>query len=144
MRVRFICGYYSDRAHNKRRRPERYWDAYFFVWAVKTGFFRREFNIRFRNGRIERITAEKRGRPRQVFGSWLVTQVPIFGDSQAKLVPVPSKDALIGATDSRSLSMVKEAVRGIDWEASVLDALRWTETLSEAHKGGARGRNALL
>lgn len=143
MKVHFICGYYSDLAHKKVRRPEDYWDAYFFCWAVKTGLFKRPFYIH-KNGQKIRITKDNGSLPRKIFGEWLAERIAKLGAEGALIVPVPSKDAVVGEKTSRSLDMVGEALRGTKYEEAVFDGLRWSEKLAKAHEGGPRGKDALL
>jgi hypothetical protein len=143
MKVRFICGYYSDRAKTLSPRPEIYWDAYFFVWIVKTGEFKRSFYIHRKDGTSVQITRGNKGVPRQLFGTWIGHQASVLGEG-ASLVPVPSKDGVVGASSYRSLEMVREALRGTPLAALAHDALRWTEALPKAHEGGPRRRAELL
>jgi hypothetical protein len=75
MKVRFLCGYYSDLAHKqKKRRPEDYWDAYFFCWGVKVGAFKRDFYIHAAAGKT-RVTKNNFDLARRTFGKWIEKSV---------------------------------------------------------------------
>ncbi len=79
MRVRFICGYYSDLAHKKKqRRPEDYWDAYNFCWGVKVGKFKHSFYIHDAQRKTQ-ITAANFALARDTFGEWIEKSVPALG-----------------------------------------------------------------
>lgn len=144
MRVRFISGYYSDLAHkNKQRRPEDYWDAYFFCWGVKVGTFKRPFNIHTAADKTP-ITAQNFSLARRTFGAWIEKSVgPLGGGSSFSLVPVPSKDGTMGNGSFRSLDMTREAVKGTILVGHVFGGLRWKEKLTKAHEGDRRSRAVL-
>jgi phosphoribosylpyrophosphate synthetase len=143
MKVRFLCGYYSDLAHNKQRRPEDYWDAYFFCWAVKKGKFKRAFNIHDATGKTP-INAKNFDVVRGSFGNWIEKSVEsLGGGDDVVLVPVPSKDGVSGAKTFRSFEMTNEALKNKKLAAQVVGGLRWNEELTKAHEGGTRDR-ALL
>lgn len=144
MKVFFIAGYYSDLAHKKQRRPENYWDAYFFVWAVKMGGFKKAFSIHFKNGTKKKITASNIGESRMLFGQHIKKKLSKLKGEKAFLVPVPSKDGTAKASDYRSLKMLREAMKGTDNEKLVTDALRWKEKMESAHKGGSRSRDEMV
>jgi phosphoribosylpyrophosphate synthetase len=140
MRIRFICGYYSKLAHEKKRRPEDYWDAYNFCWAVKFGTFKPKFNIHDAEGKIP-ITANNFSLVRRKFGSWIEESVAALGGgADAVLVPVPSKDGVVGAATYRSLAMTEEAVKETKLVAQINGGLRWKKKLTKAHEGGSRSR----
>jgi phosphoribosylpyrophosphate synthetase len=143
MKVRYICGYYSDLAHkNKKRRPEDYWDALNFCWAVKVGKFKPKFNIH-QNGKKIAINANNFALARQTFGEWIQKSVAKLGGQEATLVPVPSKDGLLAANSFRTLEMTKEALKDKDLAARVVAGLKWKEQLTKAHEGGSRNRKVL-
>jgi phosphoribosylpyrophosphate synthetase len=144
MKVHFLCGYYSDLAHNKKaRRTEPYWDAYFFCWAVKVGRFKKPFFIRRKSGNI-RITAVNFNLVRKTFGVGIDHAAgKVDQNGSALYVPVPSKDGLSGARDFRSLQMAREALQGKPMLPRVNGGLRWKEKLTKAHEGGSRSRAAL-
>jgi phosphoribosylpyrophosphate synthetase len=145
MKVRFICGYYSDLAHkNKQRRPEDYWDALNFCWAVKVGKFKPQFNIHDANSKKVPIRPNNFSVVRRTFGQWIEKSLTVLGAGEdIVLVPVPSKDGIVGAASFRSLDMTSEALKGTRLAARVNGGLRWKQKLTAAHEGGARSR-ALL
>lgn len=145
MRVRFICGYYSDLAHkNKKRRPEDYWDARNFCWAAKYGGYKRPFNIHDGAGHKTAITPQTIGLARRRFGDWIEKSVASLGaDAKVLLVPVPSKDGLVRAQTFRSLEMTDEAVSGRGLAGRVNGGVRWTKQLPKAHEGNRPGRAEL-
>jgi hypothetical protein len=113
MIVYFMCTYYSQWAHeNIAPRSQGQWDAFKFCRAVKNRRINGTLTIPWRSG-PETINAQSVGRARWAFGLFikhifdqvLHLQSPI-------LVPVPSKDGLIGATTFRSLEMIQEAIAG--------------------------------
>jgi adenine/guanine phosphoribosyltransferase-like PRPP-binding protein len=142
MKVHFVCGYYSDLAHKKKRRPENYWDAYFYVWGVKVGSFRRRFLIHAAN-RIIEVTLNNFNIVRKMFGRFIAQQVQKDWGSDVELVPVPSKDGIIGANSFRTSTMLREALSTTAFKAKQLDALYWSEQLDKAHQGGSRRRGFL-
>jgi phosphoribosylpyrophosphate synthetase len=144
MKVRFICGYYSKLAHeNKQRRPEDYWDAYNFCWAVKYGTFKPVFNIHDTAGNKTQVTKKNFNIVRPTFGKWIDKSATTFSGRNVALVPVPSKDGIAGAKSFRSLDMTNEALKGSTLAKQVSSGLRWKKKLTEAHLGGTRSR-ALL
>lgn len=147
MKVISYCGYYPDRAHNEiAKRPEPYWNAYFYVWGAKVGSHRRDFWIQRESGNRINITKTNFATVRKTFGAWATRQIPtLAGDvAEPALIPVPSKDGVVGAATYRSLKMVEEAFAGTAYEHCVVDGLRWTEKLTQAHLGGSRSRARLL
>jgi phosphoribosylpyrophosphate synthetase len=144
VKVHFICGYYSELAHKAVRRTEEYWDAYFFVWAIKKGTYKRDFTIHTKKRPI-RITPESFSTVRPTFGSFIASTIEKEATEGAVwLAPVPSKDGLVRAEDFRSLSMLRESVASTKWKDRVISPLRWTEKLSPAHEGGSRSRAELI
>src|ERR1700689_4563829 len=108
MKIIFYCGYYPDRAHKElRARTEDCWNAYFYVWAVKVGSFKRGFYI-LTPQRVN-ITQSNFALVRKTFGQWASEQIQEFSKAKPALVPVPSKDGLVGKTTYRSLDMAREA-----------------------------------
>lgn len=143
MKIHFICGYYSDLAHESKRRTEPYWDAYFYVWAVKVGAFRRSFFAHKPHGNVK-INKDNFHLVREWFGDFIVhTLRTEKADEDVLIVPIPSKDGVVGADGYRTLTMVQEALRGKQYEGSIADALRWSEALQPAHEGGGRSRKFL-
>lgn len=140
MKVHFICGYYSDLAHALKRRPEDYWDAYFYVWAVKVGKFRRSFFAHKPSGKIQ-INRGNFELVRQWFGDFIVhTLRSENAPDDILLIPVPSKDGVVGEKTFRTLEMVREALSEKPFEASIFDGIRWKTKLQAAHEGGGRSR----
>jgi len=143
MRVISYCGYYPNRAHEQLKpRTEDYWNAYFYVWAVKVGSHRKDFYIL--SPQQINVTKNNFALVRKTFGRWAAEHVPNFSKQPVALVPVPSKDGLAGKQDYRSLKMTREAFAETQYSASVLDGLRWTRKVPQAHAGGARSRGILL
>jgi len=142
MKVHFVCGYYSDLAHKKKRRPEIYWDAYFYVWGVKVGRYKRNFFIQAADRKIG-VTLKNFSVVRKMFGRFAAQQIQKDWGLDAELVPVPSKDGVIGATTFRTSTMLKEALSTTAFKDRQLDALYWSEQLDKAHQGGSRRRDFL-
>jgi phosphoribosylpyrophosphate synthetase len=142
MKVHFVCGYYSDLAHKKKRRPEIYWDAYFYVWGVKVGSFKRKFLIHAAHRTFE-ATLNNFSVVRKMFGRFIAQQVQKDWGSEIELVPVPSKDGIIGENSFRTSTMLKEALLTTAFKDKQLDALYWSEQLDKAHLGGSRRRDFL-
>ncbi len=140
MKVHFICGYYSDLAHALKKRPEDYWDAYFYVWAVKVGQFRRSFFAHKPSGKIQ-INRGNFELVRQWFGDFIVHTLKTEGATDdVLLIPVPSKDGIAGVKTYRTLDMVREALTNKLFEQCVFDGIRWKMKLQAAHEGGGRSR----
>ncbi len=141
MKVHFVCGYYSDLAHKKKRRPEIYWDAYFYVWGVKVGSYKRNFFIQAADRKIG-VTLKNFSVVRKMFGRFAAQQIQKDWGLDAELVPVPSKDGVIGATTFRTSTMLKEALsttafkdRQLGWIAEA----RLPKTAS-CHRRGLKGQ----
>lgn len=144
MKVCFVSGYYSDLAARQKKRPEDYWNALFYVWAVKVGSHKKDFYIINRDGKRIQVTKKNFEIARTSFGKFVEARVQDQGWNQAPLlVPVPSKDALPGVATSRSLQMVTEAMASTPLSGAICDALRWTKQLPKAHEGGERRRDLL-
>lgn len=145
MKVHFISGYYSDLAHkNKKRRPEDYWDAYFFCWGVKIGSFKRPFNIHDGKGRKTAIAKSNFHLAREAFGKRIERGVSALnGDNEVVIVPVPSKDGVVGASSFRSLDMAQEALNGTKLASRINGGLRWKKQLPKAHEGARPSRAEL-
>ncbi len=144
MDVHFISAYYSEKANKeKAKRKPDYWDAYLFVWAVKTGTFKTPFTIAFRSGAKVKIEPHNIQRARSSFGLFIAATL---GSEKAKnvlLVPVPSKDALTTYKGRyRSLRMLADAMSGKTFSGRIYDGLRWTKALPRAHEGGGHRSRA--
>jgi predicted amidophosphoribosyltransferase len=143
MKVYFMCGYYSDLAHSKQRRPENYWDAYFFCWGVKVGEYKRSFSIHSGKDKTY-ITKSNFSLARETFGKLIEKcAAKLDPESAALLVPVPSKDGIHDAASFRTLDMTNEALRGTDLANRVNGGLVWSKEIPKAHEGGARSRKIL-
>ena len=144
MKVCFQCGYYSDLAHkNLIRRPEDYWDAYFYVWAVKIGSFKKSFYYHNEHVKIQ-ITAKNFGTVRPTFGEYVVHCIDREGTvKDLLLIAVPSKDGIVGVQEYRTLRMLRESVANTKFAANCSNALQWVKKLPKAHEGGARNREML-
>lgn len=140
MKIHFVSGYYSDLAHKRKPRPEDYWDARNYVWAVKTGEFKHKFLIHRPGGKVV-MTAANIGKARKWFGDFIDYSLKHEdAPDDVLLVPIPSKDGLKAARSYRSLDMLRESMRSKTFEKNVEDALRWSEKLAKAHEGGDRQR----
>lgn len=142
MKVHFISGYYSDLASRKIRRPEDYWDAYFYVWAVKMGQFKRKFYIHSKKEKIE-VQKSNFSVAREMFGRFTTKRVEADWGKDVQLVPVPSKDAVGDSSDFRTSRMLCESLSKTGFSDQQIDALSWSEELQQAHQGGSRRRDFL-
>lgn len=126
------------------RRPEPYWDAYFYVWGVKVGSFKRPFYIHHESCK-QRIVADNFSLARSHFGQFLAGRIVAEGSGpEVAVVPIPSKDAVLGRELAyRSLAMTSDALSATDFSDSVVDGLRWRAALPKAHEGGVRDRDFL-
>ncbi|MBP2611444.1 phosphoribosyltransferase [Agrobacterium pusense] len=142
MIVHFISAYYSDRAHRKlKARTPEYWDAYMFVWAIKIGQFKSGFTIHLRKRKLQ-IKADTIHLAREMFGKFIDHRLKKDDvDHDVLLIPVPSKDALVGAGSYRSLEMLEEAMENRDFKSCVTDGIRWTKKLAKSHEGGHHNRD---
>ena len=143
MKVHFVCGYYSDLAHRTTRRPEDYWDAYFYVWGVKVGAFKRKFFIHAAGGKKIEVTKDNFAVARQMFGRFIADRAQQDWGDNLEFVPVPSKDGVQGVQDFRTSAMLRESLVGTAVEGKSLDALCWSDKLEKAHQGGSRRRDFL-
>ena len=85
MKTIFYCGYYPDRAHKELQpRTEDYWNAHFYVWAVKVGKFKKAFYI-LSPQRIN-ITNDNFSKVRKTFGKWAAEQIPKFVGREPALI----------------------------------------------------------
>lgn len=143
MKVNFICGYYSDQAHKAKRRTEPYWDAYFYVWAVKSGRFKKRFILPYQKNNIA-ISSDNFEIVRKSFGKFIESVIKTERyDRDSLLVPIPSKDGVVGSSNFRTSLMIQEAVAGTAFEKSPFEGLHWKTQLQQAHLGGRRNRELL-
>lgn len=142
--VHFVCAYYSQRAHETvSQRHGQYWDAYKFCKAVKAGTINGRLTVPFKKSPIT-LTSENAAEARRIFGRIIVKRLQGMGISEAALVPVPSKDALVGGSeDFRSFKMVRDSMDGHKG-FEVLPLLRYTREMAKASQGGTRDRQALF
>lgn len=125
MKVFFMCGYYSDTAHEKVARTPDYWDAYRFCLAVRTGRFEQPFHIHTQKDKI-RIDASNIGLARRAYGQFIAKRLAEETSWESPLlVPIPSEDALVTATEFRSWSMLTEALAATELKWTLVDALFW-------------------
>lgn len=142
MIVYFMAAYYSQWAHdNLAPRSQSQWYSYKFCRAVKSKRLNGTLEFPWKE-KPEVISAETVGRARSIFGMFIQYTVEEMKLPSVLLVPVPSKDGLVGAQSFRSLEMLQESLVGnTAWP--VAPSLRFTEKLQPAHAGGPRGRAAL-
>jgi hypothetical protein len=143
MQVHFMCAYYSQWAHtNLAPRSQPQWYAFKFCRAVKKRHINGTLEFPWKAG-AETINAESVGRARWIFGYFIKSVLTELGLPEAPiLVPVPSKDGLVGATTFRSLEMLRESVAP-HGQFTIAPVLRFTHQLQPANSGGPRGREVL-
>lgn len=139
MKVRFCCAYYSDKAKGIAKRPEDYWDAYFYVWAVKVGSFKKSFYIHATDGKLN-VTAKNFEVVRRSFGKYIARCLERDFPNADWVVPVPSKDAIVGTQTSRAQKMAVESLAATPHAGKAHASVLWTKKLDPAHEGGARLR----
>jgi hypothetical protein len=142
MIVHFMSTYYSQWAHhNIAPRSQDQWYAFKFCRAVKNKRINGTLTFPWRSG-PEIINAQTVGRARWIFGLFIKYALGNLKLRAPVLVPIPSKDGLVGASSFRSLEMIREAVAAHgNWP--VAPVLRFSEVLKPASSGGPRGREAL-
>jgi hypothetical protein len=142
MIVHFMCTYYSQWAHdNITPRSQEQWDAFKFCRAVKNRRINGTLTFPWRTG-PEVIDAQTVDRARCIFGLFINYALQNAGLQSPVLVPVPSKDGLVGVTSFRSLEMIREAIAAHgNWP--IAPVLRFSQALQPASAGGPRGRAAL-
>src|SRR5260370_728512 len=139
MIVYFMCSYYSQWAHlNIAPRSQGQWDAFKFCRAVKNRRINGTLTVPWRAG-AETINAQNVGRARWAFGLFIEHVLGKLSLQSPIIVPVPSKDGLIGVPTFRSLEMIEEAIAGHgNW--TIAPVLRFSQPLQPANAGGPRGR----
>jgi hypothetical protein len=142
MIVHYMATYYSQWAHNNiAPRSNEEWSSFKFCRAVKKRTLNGTLTFPWREG-PEVLNSDSVGRARWIFGVFIKTTLESLNLQSPVLVPVPSKDGLVGVQDFRSYAMVREAVAGHgNWP--VAPVLRFTQALTPANAGGPRGREAL-
>lgn len=142
MIVHFMATYYSQWAHeNLAPRSQDQWYSFKFCRAVKSRRLNGSLILPWAAG-PEVINEQSVGRARIVFGFFLQYILQQCGFPAPVLVPIPSKDGLIGAPDFRSWAMLREALATVQ-PFRIAPILRFNQILQPAHAGGPRGRNAL-
>jgi hypothetical protein len=140
MIVHYMATYYSQWAHqNLAPRSQDQWYSFKFCRAVKNRRLNGSLTFPW-VGNPEIINEGSVHRARAIFGEFIAHVITHIGVSDPILVPVPSKDGLVGVDDFRSFAMVREAAAN-RWP--VVPALRFTQTLQPAAAGGPRGREVL-
>lgn len=142
MIVHYMAAYYSQWAHeNLAPRSQDQWYSYKFCRAVKDKHLNGSLVFPWKET-SEVINESSVGRARTIFGMFIDHALELLGFTNPVLVPVPSKDGLIGAATFRSHDMLQEALVGnTAW--TVAPVLRFNQQLQPAHAGGPRGREAL-
>lgn len=119
-------------------RPEEYWKSYHYTIAVKSGTLGEKSRFQMGNIHVDRSNAHL---CREHFGAWLSGIASNANSGTFTVVPVPSKDAVVGVCgETRSVEMVKQCCRA-HANLRVLDALRFKEQMAKASTGGGT-RNA--
>lgn len=143
MKVHFMCAYYSQWAHTELApRSQSQWDAFKFTRAVKSGRVNGYLTFPWKKG-PEQIDSSNVGRAREIFGLFIDATMKDLGLSDASLIPVPSKDGLVGTDDYRSFNMVAEALQNRPSRALIEPILRFKTQMERAAAGGTRDRNTL-
>ena len=137
-----MCAYYSQWAHdNLAPRSQEQWYSFKFCRAVKSRRINGTTTVPLKSG-PETIGPDNVHRAREIFGRFITQSIDRIGSKNPMLVPIPSKDGLIGAASFRSLDMVKDAMANQP-SVPIVPALRFTTALQPANAGGPRGRHAL-
>ena len=142
MKVHFISGYYSDIAHKTiQARPPAYWDARGFVLGVKIGTHKYDFTIHGKTQKLN-ITSANFNQARKIFGGFINARlIDEHCPAETLLIPVPSKDGILGTTTYRSLTMLQDALSGTINAANVVSGIRWTCQLPKSHESGPQDRS---
>jgi hypothetical protein len=143
MIVHYMATYYSQWAHNHLApRSQDQWYSFKFCRAVKSRRINGSLVFPWAEG-PETINEQTVGRARSIFGNFIDHAIGHCAVANPILMPVPSKDGLIGIPEFRALTMVQESVAATlnNWRIS--SSLRFNQALPPAHAGGPRGRMAL-
>lgn len=144
MNVHYMCAYYSQWAHETLApRSQVQWDAFKFTRAVKSRRINGYLTVPWKNIPHERIDTSNIHRPRQIFGHFINNIIQYLGLETPSIVPIPSKDGLVGAENYRSLEMVRESLAGTPLFGNVEPILRFSTQLERAAEGGSRERSFL-
>jgi hypothetical protein len=143
MIVHYMATYYSQWAHDHLApRSQDQWYSFKFCRAVKSGRINGSLIFPWAEG-PETINEQNVGRARSIFGIFITHAIGHCAVVNPILVPVPSKDGLIGTPEFRALTMLNESVVPTDSGWHVAPSLRFNQALQPAHAGGPRGRMAL-
>jgi len=142
MIVYFMATYYSQWAHeNIAQRSQDQWYSFKFCRAVKSKRINGTLSFPWQAG-PEIINSENVHRARFIYGLFIKFTIEEQRWETPVLIPVPSKDGLLGVDTFRSLEMTRESITGHgNWPIAPI--LRFSEALIPAHAGGPRGRDAL-
>jgi phosphoribosylpyrophosphate synthetase len=144
MNVHFMCAYYSQYAHEHiAKRTQKQWHAYKFAKAVKTKEINGDLSFPWKLKPHEKIDQSNVARARSIFGYFLNSRLEDLGLLDASIVPIPSKDGIVGAKTFRSLEMVRESLIPYHPDAKIEPIVRLTHSLQKASEGGPRGREEL-
>ena len=128
MKILFMCGYYSDAAHETAERTSEYGDAYRFCRAVRSGAFEEKFYIHTQKDKIL-VNENNIDLARRAFGKFIEKRIAEETSWPSPvLVPMPSEDAVIGVNHFRSWFMLNEALAQTELRLSPVDALFWKKT----------------
>jgi hypothetical protein len=142
MIVYYMCTYYSQWAHEHiAPRSQDQWYSFKFCRAVKNRRINGTLTFPWQAG-PEIIGVQNVGRARWIFGVFIKYTLERLNLQSPVIIPVPSKDGLIGAPSFRSLEMITEATAEHgNW--TIAPVLRFSQALVAANAGGPRGREAL-
>jgi hypothetical protein len=142
MIVYFMCTYYSQWAHDHiAPRSQDQWYSFKFCRAVKNRRINGTLTFPWQAG-PEIIDAANVARARWIFGLFIRRTLERLNLPTPIIVPVPSKDGLIGVPSFRSMDMVAEAIAGHgNWP--IAPVLRFSQSLTPANAGGPRGRELI-
>jgi hypothetical protein len=144
MRIHYRALYLSFNAPvDQSAVPRNYWNARMFARAVKYGSIRGYCHVPINAFINQRIDANNVIVARRLFGAWLKSVAPTLSfDGDAVLVPVPSKDAIVGATGPfRASTMLQNALANVYAPPSMADVLRFARQVDKAVNGGPRFAN---
>ena len=110
---------------------------------MKVGSFKRKFFIHTADKKKIEVSKDNFSIARPMFGRFVAARIQEDWGDDVNLVPVPSKDGIVGVADFRTSAMLREALSGTSFKDRSLDALYWSEQLEKAHQGGSRRREFL-
>lgn len=137
-----MCVYYPRSAEDENGRPtQTLWHSRKFSIAVKERTLNGYLDFLGNNGRILRIDEGNIEYCRRIFGRFIFNKLKDLDSTNLSVIPIPSKDGLVGASTFRSLAMLREALSNQD--LLIEPVLRFTTKLEKAHAGGSRSRTFL-